>query len=88
MQDLLSISQVAREVCSGKVSPHSVRGIVKGIGKPRIKLPATRIGGVYYVSRQEAVEFLAAAGDRELYRRRKQTERTERAKQRLIAAGA
>ncbi len=87
--DWLTLRQVADDVCGGQVTIFSVRRwIAQGIGQPRIKLPATRLAGTYRVRREDAEEFLKAASDPGLYKRRRADERTERAKRRLIAAGA
>lgn len=89
MSELLSIEEVVETVFGGKLSLPSVRRwIAKGIGRPKVKLPATRIGRVYYVREDDAREFLAALADPELYRQRKRSERVQKAVEQLEAMGA
>lgn len=89
MTDLLTSEQVAIEVFAGAVSPHSVRRwIAKGVGVPKVKLPARRLGRNYFVARADAEAFRERIGDPELYRRRQTTERARGAVRRLQKAGA
>ena len=89
MTEYLSIAEVAEQVFSGRISGHSVRRwIAKGVGVPKVKLPATRMGRDYFVLRDDAEEFKQAVNNPDLYRRRKSTECNERAKRRLQKAGA
>ncbi|MHB8971034.1 MAG: hypothetical protein ACYC3X_22585 [Pirellulaceae bacterium] len=87
--DFMSLEDAAKQTCKGLVSAHALRRWAsKGVGTPRIKLKCIRIAGRWFVRPQELTEFLAAASDPELYRRRRATERTERAKLKLKQAGA
>ena len=89
MSEYLTIGEVAEQIFAGRISGHSVRRwIAKGVGVPKVKLPATRMGRDYFVLRDDAEEFKQAVNNPDLYRRRKSTERNERAKKRLEAAGA
>jgi len=87
-EDLLSIPE-AEALFRGRVHAHSIRRwIARGLGRPPIKLRAIRLGRNFFMSRAALDEFLTATADPEQYRRRQSTERNERAKQRLMSAGA
>jgi hypothetical protein len=89
LADTLSIEEAKHQWFGDKVSTHTLRRwIAKGVGAPKIKLKAVRIGGRYFLRRRDVEEFVAATKDPELYRRHQLTIRAERAKRRLIAAGA
>lgn len=90
--DLLPISQVAAETFEGCVTSHSVRRwVAKGVGHPRVKLPAVRLGCNYFVRRCDAEAYRQALSDPEVFaarQRSEQSERSKRAKKRLETAGA
>ena len=89
-QDLLSLNEVSA-VLGGRISTHSVRRwIARGVGRPRAKLPARRLGAKYYVSRADLNEFLVVinSDDSRFHRNSAKSKRAEAAKQKLQAAGA
>lgn len=89
MRDPLTVKQATSEVFEDAVSPFSVRRwIARGVGVPKVKLPATRLGGVFLIERKDAELFKQASNNPELYQKRQRTERTEKAKRRLQEAGA
>ncbi len=85
----LTIAQVAA-IFGNRVSYHSIRRwIAQGVGKPPVRLAALRIGKRYYVRRKDVDEFIMAINeDPAQFARRKSSERTQRAKRRLVEAGA
>jgi len=86
--EYLAIPQVAR-LFGGAVSYASIRRwISSGVGRPRVKLHAVRIGGQYFTTRQDVHDFMEACKDPQLFAHRKRNERSERAKRRLERAGA
>jgi len=87
--ELLTIDVATRRFFGSTVSPFSVRRwIAVGVGQPKIKLRAVRIGGRYFLRPSDVSDFLDAVADPELYRRRKRSERVARATARLQRAGA
>ena len=87
-EDLLSVDETVAAF-RGKIHRNSVRRwMIQGIGSPPVKLQYVRIGANYYTTKQAIRDFLAATADPALIRHRKTTERCEKAKQRLIKAGA
>ena len=89
MSELFSIDEAAGRLFARRVSPHSVRRwIAQGIGSPRVRLKARRVGGRYFVRRADVDEFQKALEDPGVFARLKKTERAERAKERLVKAGA
>ena len=86
---LFSIPQATREFFGGNVSTFAVRRwIAEGIGHPKVRLHATRIGGQYFISPADAEAFIEALRDPSAFARRQKSERVEKAKARLQKAGA
>lgn len=84
-----SVTQATVELFHRTASVHSVRRwIAKGIGSPRVKLNATRIGKYYFVTEDDVRAFKEAVADPSLFYRTQSTERNEKAKRRLVKAGA
>lgn len=87
--ELIDIDTATARFFGTTVSPFSVRRwIATGVGKPPVKLKSIRIGGRYFLRAVDIQEFIDAAGNPELYRRHEKAERVERAKKRLVKAGA
>jgi hypothetical protein len=87
--DLLSIESATEKYFAPAVSSWSVRRwIAGGVGKPAVKLKAIRIGGRYFLRPVDIEEFIRAMSNPDLYLRAKKTQRVERAKRRLVKAGA
>jgi hypothetical protein len=88
LTDCLTLKQAKTEVFADKVSTFSIRRWgVKGIGKPPVKLPIIRVGGVWVIRRQDAEEFKLAMQDPDLYRRNQKSKRVTKARKRLAEAG-
>jgi hypothetical protein len=89
LKDARPLDGATEEFFGGCVSPHSVRRwISKGVGVPPVKLRAKRVGRKYFITRDDADEFLQAVADPALYSVHKRSERCELAKRRLQQAGA
>ena len=74
VSELLTVAEVAHHVFSGKVSTHSVqRWIAKGVGQPPVKLPRSTPRRDYFVTPEDAQEFITAVNNPDLYRRRTKT---------------
>lgn len=89
-EDLMDLKEVSA-LLGGKISTHSVRRwIARGVGRPRAKLPAWRLGAKYYVSRAQLDEFLVDINRdvSRFHRSSSRSRRAEAAKQKLQAAGA
>lgn len=86
--DVFTVREIADDVLGGKISTTAVRHwIHEGIGKPRIKLKAHRLGTRILVQRDDLIEFLEAIRDPELYRRQQKSRRVTDATRRLEKAG-
>jgi hypothetical protein len=87
--ELLGIDDATAKYFGPTVSPFSTRRwIATGVGKPPVKLKAIRIGGRYFLRPCDIDEFIKAMSNPDLYRRATKAERVERAKRRLVKAGA
>jgi hypothetical protein len=87
--DLLTIDEARDKYFGPRISPFSLRRwISKGLGNPPLKLKSLRIAGRHFVRPCDLEEFIEASANPELYRRRQKTARVEKAKKRLVKAGA
>lgn len=87
--ELIDIDTATERFFGPTVSPFSVRRwIAKGVGVPPVKLKSIRLGGRYFLRAVDIQEFIEAAQNPELYRRRQKTARVEKAKRKLQRAGA
>jgi hypothetical protein len=87
--DLLPIDEATAEHYGERVSHFSMRRwIAKGLGKPPVKLRALRLGGRLFTRPCWVEEFKKATANPDLYRRATKAERVEKAKKRLVRAGA
>ena len=76
--EFLSIRDVAKFL-PGHPSVHSVRRwISRGVGTPRIRLKAVRVGTRFFVRRPDLDEFVESLQDPTNHRRRTQAERIAR----------
>lgn len=79
----------AMKLFGNKVHIASIRRwIAKGVGTPKIKLRAVRIGGQYFTKREWINEFGEACKDPSAFRRERNRSRATAAKERLQQAGA
>jgi hypothetical protein len=90
--DYQGLAEIARNEYGGLVTMHSVRRwVVDGVGQPRVKLPAIRLGTKYFVKIEDARKFWEAIQDPALHAKHARNtvaKRVKKAKKRLAKAGA
>lgn len=86
---LLTLDAVRDHYFGGAVTVYTIRRwIAKGVGNPRIKLPALRVAGRWFLRATDVDEFLVAVSDPAVYVRREKSARAAKAKRRLQRRGA
>lgn len=61
LADTLSIEEAKHQWFGDRISTHAIRRwIARGVGVPKIKLKALRIGGRYFLRWRDVEEFLEA----------------------------